>query len=226
MALGTLAGMKSTLGISSTDATRDEALAALLVQAEAAVLKLTAPYEFANVTRTWTLNAPWQSPWLLLPSWPVRSITSILYNPTAAGDTTTFDADLHTLTQYTDYMLEIDDPKNGWSRSGRVRRLNRSMWGVSYERPLGRLGFGPIPEAGSLRVTAVCGHLTIPEDVTLALYLATRLLYERRAGAPVTSSSWNGYSESLAGPFTATAAVTSPDVLQLLSPYMSQIRVG
>jgi hypothetical protein len=46
------------------------------------------------------------------------------------------------------------------------------------------------------------------------------MVYQRRTGAPVTSESWNGYSGSYAGPFTESAAVNSPDVRQLLAPYM------
>jgi hypothetical protein len=125
-----------------------------------------------------------------------------------------------------DYVLETDMHPEGWSRSGRVRRLSRGVWGVRYNRPLARLGFGPEVEPKPLKVIYAAGHTTVPADVSLAVYMATMLMYQRRTGAPVTSESWNGYSVGYAGPFTATAAVTSPDVYQLLAPYVSHVRVG
>lgn len=231
MALGTLAGMKTDLGITGTDATRDAALTAMLASVEAAIKKLCHPYQFEAVTETDYLNAPWNSPWLVLPLVPVRSITSIHYNPLAFGVSANFDSE-HLLTApgddvtNPDYVLETDMRPEGWSRSGRVRRLNRATWGVQYVRPLARLGSGPEVESRCLKVVYAAGHTSVPADVTQALYLATRLVYERRTGTPLTSEGWNGYSAGYAGPFTATAAVTSPDVYQMLSPYLSPVRVG
>jgi hypothetical protein len=226
VAIGTLAGYLAHAGISSTDATRDASLSAILVTTEAAIKRLCYPFLFEPQTLTDViLDAPWASDTLLLPALPVRSITSLYYNPAGKGLAANFDS-THLLSANVDYQLVIDDFVNNWSRAGRVRRLNRSVWGVGYLRPLGRLGFGPQPEAGSIKLTAAVGCASVPAEVSQALYLATALVYARRSGAPVTSSSWNGYSESLAGPFTTTAAVNSPDVMQLLAPYVSQIRLG
>lgn len=226
MALGTLAELKVTLGITGTDATRDAALASLLVQTSAAVAKLCSPFLFEPQTLTDViLDAPWASNELLLPALPVRSVTSLYYRPDARGVVASFEA-ANLLTAGVDYQLVIDDPVNNWSRAGRVRRLNRSVWGVSYLRPLGRLAFSPQPEAGSVKVTFAAGCAAVPAEVEQAVYFATRLMYERRTGAPITSESWNGYSQGVAGPFTATAAVTSPDVYQLLSGYITHLRVG
>jgi hypothetical protein len=52
------------------------------------------------------------------------------------------------------------------------------------------------------------------------------LMYNRRVeGAPYASESWNGRSQSIAGPFTAESAVRTPDVLALLTPYLT-VHVG
>lgn len=226
MALGTLGGYYAFSGQTADGGTVDASLLAILAGVEAAVKKLCRPFLFEAATLTDViLDAPWASNELLLPAVPVRSVTSVYYNPIARGVVASFTSD-HLLTVGTDYQLPIDDPVNAWSRSGRLRRLNRACWGVSQVRPYGRLGFGPVPEPGSVKVTFAAGCTTVPAEVAEAVYLATSLVYLRRKGPPVTSSSWNGYSESVAAPFTTTAAVTSPDVLQLLAPYLDQIRVG
>jgi hypothetical protein len=94
------------------------------------------------------------------------------------------------------------------------------MWGADRIRPYARLGIGVVDGAGAVKVTFVAGCTRVPAEVTQALYMATMMVYQRRTGAPVTSESWNGYSGSYAGPFTESAAVNSPDVRQLLAPYM------
>jgi hypothetical protein len=54
-----------------------------------------------------------------------------------------------------------------------------------------------------------------------AVSAVSLLMQRRKTGAPIQSESWNGESISVAGPFTATGAVTSPDVLALLMPFVS-----
>lgn len=231
MALGTLSGMKAALGISGSDQTRDDALSSLLVQTEAAIKRLCHPYQFEPATETDYLNAPWQSPWLILPLVPVRSITSIHYNPDGFGISANYTSD-HLLVApgagvtNPDYLLETDMRPQGWSRSGRVRRLNRAYWGVQQVRPFARLGFGAEVEPKPLKVVYEAGHTSVPAEVTQALYLATMLVYQRRTGAPLTNEGWNGYSAGYAAPFLTTAAVNSPDVMQLLAPYVTHVRVG
>lgn len=233
MALTTLAAYKAFAGLTSTDATRDASLAQMLVQIEAGIKRLCRPYQFESTTQTdIILPAPWTSPWLLLPLVPVRSITSIYYTPSGYGVVANFTSDTLLVSPAAnptgpDYELEIDMYPEGWSRSGRVRRLGRSIWGYTTVRPFGELATRPEVESGSVKVTYVAGHTTVPADVVEAVHLATSLTYQRRkGGAPVTSSSWNGYSESLAGPFVSTSVLGSPDIQQLLAPYMTQIVVG
>jgi hypothetical protein len=226
VSLGSLGEYRDFAGLSSTDATRDASLATILAGVEAAIKKLCSPFLFEAATLTdLILDAPWASPYLLLPAVPVRSVTSLYYRQDARGVAGSFTSD-DLLTAGTDYQLVIDDPVNNWSRAGRVRRLTRSVWGVSYERPLGRLGFNPTPEAGSIKATLAVGCTVVPAEVTQALYLATSLVYQRRQKPPVSNEGWNGYSVGYAAPFTATAAIHSPDVYGLLLPYVTQIRVG
>lgn len=225
MALGTYAGYVAFTG-GTYDATAQTALTAILGGVEAAVKRLCSPFLFEPATLTDViLDAPWSSDTLLLPALPVRSVTTLYCRADARGVAANFTAaDL--LTAGTDYQLVIDDFVNGWARAGRVRRLNRNVWGVEYRRPLGRLGYEPQPGAGAIKVTFEAGCAAVPAEVTQAVYLATGLVYARRGGAPVTSESWNNASRSFAGPFTADAAVNSPDVMALLAPYTSQIRLG
>lgn len=226
MPLTTLDDLKAFQGISSVDTTRDASLTAILAEVEAAIKKLCRPYQFEPVTLTDViLDAPWASNVLPLPVWPARSITSLYYRSDAKGDPAAFEAD-DELEEFEDFRLVIDDPVNAFSRSGRVERLNRSSWGVQLNRPYGRLASEPRAEPGAVKVTYTAGHTAVPEDVVLAVHLAAGLLYARRTGAPLTSASLNGASYSLAGPFTATAAVTSPDVMGLLSAYVSPVVIA
>jgi hypothetical protein len=226
MALGSLSDMKAALGITGTDATRDAALTVLLAQTEAAIKKVCRPFLFEAATFTDViLDAPWNSQDLYLPATPVRSITSLYYSADGHGVAANFTSD-NLLTAGTDYQLVIDDPVNTWSRHGRVRRLNRSLWGSDRVRPYTRLANGVVDGPGAIKVTFVAGCTSVPAEVAEALYLATMMVYQRRTGAPVTSESWNGGSVSYDGQFTATAAVNSPDVKQLLAPYMMRVGVA
>lgn len=232
MALGTLAGFYSWAQTTADGGVVDTAINQRLSSAEALIKKLVHPYQFETVTETDYLNAPWNSPWLLLPLVPVRTVTSIHYNPTGFAVSANYTSD-HLLVAPAsgvtnpDYLLEADMRPQGWSRSGRVRRLNRACWGVQYVRPLGRLGSGPEVEARPLKVVYDAGHTSVPADVVEALYMMVSLMYGRREnGAPIASESWNGRSVSYSGPLTSTAALNHPDVQQNLAPYISQIRLG
>lgn len=212
-------------GITSADATRDASLAAVIAACERAVKQLCRPYQLEAGTGTWVLNAPWSSPWLVLPVVPVRSITALYYRSDAKGDASLFTSD-YLLTQYTDYMLEVDDKVNNFAKGGRVRRLNRAAWGVQQVRPPGRLAFDPAEEPGSIYVTCQTGHLTPPSDVAQAVNMMTSKVYHsRKFGAIAASASLNGASYSL--PAGAVAgALRDPNVLDLLAPYMPAMRVG
>ena len=176
-------------------------------------------YPILLAPRTLTLyafDAPCNTRTLSLPR-PVRSLSAIYYHAGANGDSSVLDLTADLLTAYTDYRLVIDDVLTGWSRSGEVLRLNQSCWGLINVSPPGRLGYRPEDEPGSLFVSGSLGPASVSAAVREAACRAVTLLYERRKiGAPFASESWNGRSQSLAGPFTTEAAVNSPEVLGLL----------
>lgn len=163
---------------------------------------------------------------LYLPVTPVRSATSVYYRSDANGLAANFTSDY--LLDNTDgaaYQLVIDDVVNGYAKRGLLRRVGQ-VWGLSRVRPPERLGYRLEPERGALKVTFAAGPSSLPDDIFAAAVLAVSMLFERKeSGVAVGSESWNGYSRSIAGPFTAEGAVNSPDVLALLMPYMS-IHVG
>lgn len=188
-----------------------------------AILKYLRPY--SPIPRTVTdhvLDAPTGNV-LLLPVTPVRSITSIYHKPGAEGDVTAFTAaDL--MTPYTDYYMPTD-AFDGWSRSGRVFRRGQSMWGREWRYP-NDVALAPTrePNRGAVKVTFEAGETALPEAVRQAAQLMVSLLYGRRVtGMPLTSEAWNGYSAGFSGPFTAAAALESPDVLAKLRQFRSEV---
>lgn len=220
MALLTLAELKTRAGITSTDATRDASLTQLISDVDAAVKRLTGQnIEQATYTDK-ILDAPVNSKILRLPQWPVSSVTSLYLNWDAKGDPAAFTSD-DLLTAYTDYRLVVDDFVNARSRRGAVEILTRTYWAYWQERALSmplttRLADCP----GAVKCTWVAGYATVPDDLKGAVASAVMLLYDRRqTGRPLTSESWNGRSVSYDGAFTATAAVQSPDVWQVVRHY-------
>lgn len=198
-----------------TDAT---AIAQSCTDVDAALKKMLAPYYPEPETLTFYLDAPYSRE-LILPYRPVRSITSIHYHPGANGDPSLFTAD-DLLTAYEDYQFETDALTSRNDR-GIVRRVG-TVWGWDWWSPPERLGYRLEPERGSLKVVAACGPAAVPADIALAACKAVLLLYQFRAtGIPQGSESWNGYNLSYSQPFTAEAALRSPDVLALLAPYTS-----
>ncbi len=153
---------------------------------------------------------------LLLPALPVRSITALYVRYGANGDSSTLEAaDL--LTAHTDYVLDVDDALTGWSRSGRVFRRGARVWGYESRRDIGRLAGNIDPARKAVFVSAACGPATVsPVAQEVAARIVTQLFNRRKEGAPYSSESWNGRSQSISGPFSAEAAVNSPDVLGLL----------
>lgn len=196
------------------------ALSASVAAAEAAVKRVIAPFVAEPTTYTSkVLDAPIGHR-LYLPNVPVRSITSVYLRYGANGDSSLFTSD-YLLTNYTDYYLPLDDPDRGYSRSGIVYRRGSSSWGYELRRPVGRLDYDADPNRGAILITYVAGPTSVPEDIKAAVMLAASLEYARRkTGLPVTSESWNGYSYSTPGPF-GVAAISSPDVMALLAPYVS-----
>lgn len=189
---------------------------------DAALKRLVWPFQPEPVTVTnQLLDAPMNNV-LQLPLLPVRSITNLYLHWGASGDPTQFDTTNDLLANYTDYYMPIDDSVNTWSRTGRVFRRGASVWGYEMVRRLGRLYVEADVNRGAVMASYAAGCLSVPADLQAAAVTAVLLLFQRRKlGAPVQSESWNGYSYGLSGPFTAEAAVRSPEVLALLAPYLT-----
>lgn len=217
MAIIDIAGVtaRSTVTYTGADATT---VVQICADVDAALKRMLAPYYPEPTTLTMYLDAP-PSRELLLPYRPVRAITSIHYRAGANGDPSLFTSD-YLLTAYTDYQFATD-ALTGRNDVGVVRRLNR-LWGAAWYSPPERLGYELEPERGALKVVATVGPATVPPDITLAACKAVLLLYQfRQTGIPQGSESWNGYSINYSQPFTADAAIRTPEVLALLAPYTS-----
>ncbi len=160
---------------------------------------------------------------LIVPVLPVRTLTSIYLRWFANGDSTAFTSD-DLLTVNTDYWMPTD-AFDGYSRDGKVFRRNGGLWACEWRYPNTR-ALAPVidPNRGAIKITATCGETSVPEAIRGAAALMVSLVYNRRKdGAPYASESWNGRSQSLAGPFTATSALDSPDVQAMLRPYRSAL---
>jgi hypothetical protein len=161
------------------------------------------------------------SPDLWLP-YPVRSITSIYYNPNAHGVVANFTSDhLLTNTNGADYQLVVDDQVNNLSTRGLVRRVGRTVWGWRHYSPPQKLATRLQGEEGALKVTYLAGPASVPKAIEVAAFMAVQLMIGRRTtGGAVTSNSWNGESLSLAGQVTAEAAIDAPEVVGLLRTFL------
>ena len=188
-----------------------------------AILKYLRPYSPIPLTVTdITLDAPTGNV-LLLPATPVRSITSLHLRPGADGDTTLVTSD-DLLTAGADYYMPVN-AFDGWSRTGIVYRRGRSNWGQEWVYANSRSLAATInPNRGAIKVTYAAGETSVPDAIRQAAQLMVSLIFNRRkTGMPVTSASLNGGSYSLAGPFTATAALQSPDVAGLLREFRAEV---
>ncbi|AMV25514.1 hypothetical protein VT84_14035 [Gemmata sp. SH-PL17] len=195
------------------------ALSAWCAGVSAAIAKKILPFVAEPLTVTdFICDAPLSLD-LVLPRRPIRSVTSLYLNCGAGGDPSRFtSADL--LTPGTDYVLWVDDPENQWAGSGIIRRVN-TVWGAEWRRYPHTLASVLGGSRGAVKVTCEVGTLSVPEDIQSAAVAAVTLLMNRRkTGAPTNSESWNGYSVGYSAPFTATAAVNSPDVLGMLANYL------
>jgi hypothetical protein len=211
-----LVGSVSSTGVDSTS------IATLCTAVDAAVKRLLRPFHPEPLTvSSCVLDAPPDRD-LYLPITPVRSITSVYYRADAYGVAANFTSDyLIDNSDGDEYQLDIDDKVNSYSRKGILRRIGR-VWGVSHVRPLEKLAYKVAPERGSILVNYAAGPTSVPADITAAAVQAVTLMYQRRkTGMPVQSESWNGYSYSGAAAFTAEAAIRTPDVLEMLKPYMA-----
>jgi hypothetical protein len=220
--MGALVTSTSYLAATGQSITGDDltALTAWCAGVDSALRKMLRPYSPDPLTLTsFVMDAP-PTNVLTLPVVPVRTLTSIYLHWGANGEAAAFTAD-DLLTVNTDYWMPTE-PFDGYSRTGIVYRRGWGVW--AYERRyagVGSLAPHIDPNRGAIKVTATCGEASVPDAITSAAVLAVSLLYNRRKdGAPFASESWNGRSQSLAGPFTATAAVNSPDVVALLLPWL------
>ena len=187
-----------------------------------AILKYLRPYSPIPLTVTdITLDAPTGNV-LLLPATPVRSITSLYLRPGADGDTTLFTSD-DLLTAGTDYYMPVN-AFDGWSRTGVVYRRGRSNWGQEWVYANSRsLAATVNPNRGAIKVTYAAGETSVPDAVRQAAQLMVSLIFNRRkTGMPLSSESWNSYSYGASGPFSATAALASPDVAALLREFRAE----
>ena len=189
---------------------------------DTAVKRMIFPFRPEPVTvSSQLIDAPMNNI-LQLPLVPVRSITSLYLHWGANGDSTQFDLTNDILTNHDDYYMPIDDAINSWSRTGFVYRRGASTWGYEMIRRLGRLFVEEDPNRGAILANYVAGCATVPADIESAAVMAVVLMYQhRKKGAPVQSEGWNGYSYSLSAPFTAEAAIHTPEVQALLSPYIN-----
>ncbi len=197
-------------------------LATVCAAVDAAVKRLLRPFHPEPLAvANCVLDAPAGRD-LVLPIGPVRSVASVYYRSDANGLAANFTSDyLLDNTDGVEYQLLIDDKVSGYSRGGVLRRVGRD-WSRSFYRPPTRLSYHLADERGSVLVNYTAGPTSTPEDIRAAACSAVTLLMNRRKeGAPYASESWNGRSQSLAGPFTAEAAVRTPDVLAMLQPYLT-----
>jgi hypothetical protein len=201
-------------------------IAAYCAGVDAAIKRMLRPFHPEPTTITdCILDAPPDRD-LVLPVVPVRAVTSVYVRPDANGLVANFTSDyLLDNTDNAEYQLLIDDFITGYARRGILRRVNR-LWGYGHYSPPDRLAYKLEPRRGAIKVTFTAGPASVPTDIQLAATIAVTLMYNRRVeGAPYASESWNGRSQSIAGPFTAESAVRTPDVLALLTPYLT-VHVG
>jgi len=184
-----------------------------------AILKYLRPYSPVPLTVTDAiLDAPTGNV-LLLPATPVRGDPTIYYRPGAGGDVAAFTSD-NLLTAGTDYYMPVN-AFDGWSRSGQVFRRGKSSWGQEWVYANSRSLAATInPNRGAIKVTYAAGETSVPDAVRQAAQLMVSLTFNRRkTGMPLSSESWNSYSYGASGPFSATAALASPDVAALLREF-------
>lgn len=147
---------------------------------------------------------------------PIRTISAIYVRYGANGDSSTLTAaDL--LTEFTDWYSPVTNKRKNWNGSGIVYRRGAGIWGMEYRRSVGNLAYSVDPNLGAVFVSALCGPASVDPAVKGAAFSAVTALFERRKrGAPLQSEGFNGYNYSLAGAFTAEAALASPEVTALL----------
>jgi hypothetical protein len=210
---------QSATGVSATGSDLT-ALAGWTAAVDAAVRKMIRPFLPDPQTLTLYLDAPPTNK-LISPVVPIRSITSIHLRYDGAGVDANYTEDYLLAADGTEYALPLDWQPEGYSRAGIVYRRGSSAWGYERRYPAGRLAPATDPNRLAIKLVGAFGPASVPDDIVAAATIATTLLYSRReTGVPLNSESWNSYSYGASGPFTAAAAVATPDVLALLAPYL------
>lgn len=192
MALTTVSAVKTHLGIAASETTHDVFLTQLLHAVEAAFLNLI-DRRLESATYTQYLSGR-GSPVLLLPEYPVISITSVHEDIGGAyGQASEAFAAATLLVAGTDYAL-VKDGHDGEAETGRLVRLN-AVWQGRYVRPAGCLAARPVPSLGTIKVVYVAGYAIVPADVPLALWqVCAQLMARRSTGHPMTSERFEEYS--------------------------------
>lgn len=219
--LQSLGAFKAAIGYGQSD--RDTVYAALLeAVSDAVVRRLRNP--IASATYTEYYDAPLTDT-LVLRQRPVTAVTSVLYHAGSNGDPSLFDATADALAQYSDWLLEVDQP-DGSSRCGILRRTSSSAWGVRPRRPVGRLANRLDPDRRAVKVTYTAGYSPVPPSLLKAINLMTARLYLMMPdGVPLTSESWNGYTKTPWLQAMADGLLDAKDVWPLLLPF-SDVSVG
>ena len=192
---------------------------------DAAIRKHIRPFIPESTTFTsLILDAPTGNV-LLLPSVPVRSITSLYLRWGANGEAAAFTSD-YLLTVNDDYYMPIDQRPEAYSRSGIVYRRGIDVWGYEARRPLGRLAATVDPNRGAISVTFVAGPTSVPTDlVAVAVLLVSRLRNSKEFGAMAASASLNTASYSLPGAAVEQGMFGDPTIRAMLAEYRT-VRVG
>ena len=101
------------------------------------------------------------------------------------------------------------------------------LWGSSRVTYPDRLAPTLTPQRGAIKITYAAGTTSMPAEIEYAATLMVSMIYGRRTiGIPTQSESWNGESVGYASQFLMTSAIHSPDVQELLMPYLPGLRVA
>lgn len=206
MALTNTDSLKTFLGISLADTSKDTQLA-LYVQAADAIIKSYCKrnLESASYTEYYDGNG---TPNVILRQRPVTTLTSVYLDPTGYyGRGPSAFAASTLLTDGQDYVLKLEGGARG--NSGLVIRLGGGTggWDRDWDYPAsGRRGtlsarFPPAwtPGYGNLKITFTAGYLVVPADLQdAANMLAAWIRTSGPIGAALTSEQIGRYSYQLA----------------------------
>lgn len=194
MSLTTRSQLVTHLGLSSTAATREADFLDQLLQAVEAAFKKLTDRDIESTTYTSYLCGN-DSKILLLPEYPVTSITSVhLDSDGYWGTGADAFASSTALTSGTHFAL-VKDGRNNSAEVGRLYRID-GVWPARWVGKQGLLAAARHPGAGNIKVVYTAGYVNIPDDIQLCLWqTCARLRSERLLGRPLQS-------ETLVGDYT------------------------